>query len=230
MRGTLFGVGVGPGDPDLLTFKAARIIETVPTVAYLCNSEGVSRARDTVRSHLSSEHLEIAVEMLFDDRRDKALAAYREAAARIEAELAQGRDVAALCEGDPLLFGSFIHILQAMESDHECRVIPGISSVGAAAAAARKPLVSGSEQMAAIPANAGDDAIIHALEKYDCVAILKPGRRRARLIELIAESGRTDEAVYVVAASQDAEAVVTDLRRLPASPGPYFALFLVSRH
>lgn len=230
MKGTLWGVGVGPGDPELLTLKAARLIESVPTVAFVCNREGASRARETARRHLQPEQLEIPISMAFESHRASAKAAYRRAAERIAEALDRGMDVAVLCEGDPMLYGSFIHILEAVGTNGPCGIVPGISSLGAAAATARKPLVSGGERLAVVPGNAGDDVIFKTLEEYDSVAILKPGRNRARIVESLRASGRLEEAVYVSAASHPTETVVSDLSELPPTPGPYFTVFLVSRH
>lgn len=230
MKGTLYGIGVGPGDPELLTLKAIRLIESAPVIAFVCNWDGSSRARQTARRHLHPGQTQIAISLDFDLQRTSAESAYAEAAERITAELERGRDVAALCEGDPLLYGSFIHILEAVGTGSACRVIPGITSIAAAAAASRKPLISAGERLAVVTANAGDQAVAGALVEYDSIAILKPGRHRARILELLQASGRLNETVYVSAASHDSESVVSDLRELPTTPGPYFALFLVSRH
>ncbi len=231
MKGTLYGIGVGPGDPELLTLKAARLIESAPAIAFVCNRDGASRARQTVLRHLRPDKTEIPIVMAMapDEGRAAVRAAYAAAAERIAAELDRGRDVAALCEGDPFLYGSFIHLLEAMGRDCACCIVPGISSIAAAAAAAHKPLVSQAERLAVVSAGT-EDAVASALEAYDSVAILKPSSNRARILELLRASGRSSETVYVSAASHDSESVVSDIGELPATPGPYFALFLVSRH
>jgi len=130
---------------------------------------------------------------------------YDEAAVVIAEELAAGRDVAILCEGDPLFYGSFSYLLQRLGDRFPCVVIPGINSVSAAGAAAATPLITGEQRLTVIPATAGDEALRQALLGSDSVAILKPGRHRPRLLELLRETGRTEDVLYIEQASRPAE-------------------------
>ncbi len=110
-----------------------------------------------------------------------------------------------------------------------CIVIPGINSVSAAAAAAALPLITGEQRLTVIPATAGDDAIRQTLLNSDSVAILKPGRHRPRLLALLRETGRTADTVYIEQASRPEQRIISRFEEIPATPGPYFALFLVVR-
>ncbi len=227
MNGTFIGVGVGPGDPELLTLKAIRVIETASLVAFPANRKGYSRARQIVAAWLGSQR-ELPMPMHFDLDRADAKRAYGEAARAIRQTLAQGLDVAALCEGDPLFYGSFIHLREAIGRDVPCRVVPGICSVHAAAASSLSPLGTGDAAIVVVPGTAPTERIEAALREYDTVAILKPGRHRQRILDALDSSGRIGETVYVEAATQNGERIVRDPSTLGGAPGPYFALFLVT--
>lgn len=224
--GTLYGVGVGPGDPELLTLKAVRILQSVPVVAYPATPQGSAQARDIAAQWLIGKR-EIPITMPCMLDRSPANEGYDAAAVAIAEELAAGRDVAILCEGDPLFYGSFSYLLQRLGERFPCVVIPGINSVSAAAAAAAIPLITGEQRLTVIPATAGDEALRQALLDNDSVAILKPGRHRPRLLELLRETGRAEDVLYIEQASRPEERILKHFEDIPATPGPYFALFLV---
>jgi precorrin-2/cobalt-factor-2 C20-methyltransferase len=227
--GTLYGVGVGPGDPELLTLKAVRLLQTVPVVAYLAPPDSRSQARDIAAPWLTGRQREIPIPISCQADRGPANRAYDEVALILAQELEVGRDAAVLCEGDPLFYGSFSYLFRRLAERFPCVVIPGISSVSAVAAVTGRPLATGNEQLAIIPATAGEEALRRALAGYDSVAILKPGRQRPRILELLRETGRLDEAVYVEQATRPEQYIVSRVAELEPLPGPYFALFLVTR-
>jgi len=227
MPGTLFGVGVGPGDPELLTLKAVRVIQSTPVIAYLTSDHGRSQAREIAAQWLDGQH-EVPIPVACQTDRGPANRAYDQAAAMLGAALAGDQDVVFLCEGDPLLYGSFIYLWQRLEQ-FPCAVIPGISSVGAAAAVAIRPLATGEERVAIVPGTAGVATLRRALIEYDSIAILKPGRRRPEIVQLLRETNRLTDAVYVEQATRQSQRIVTRVDELPATAGPYFALFLITR-
>ena len=225
---TLYGVGVGPGDPELLTLKAVRILQRVPVVAYPATPQGSAQARDIAAEWLAGKR-EIPITMPCMLDRGPVNQGYDEAAIAIAAELAAGHDVAILCEGDPLFYGSFSYLLQRLGERFPCVVIPGINSVSAAAAAAATPLITGEQRLTVIPATVGDEALRQTLLNNDSVAILKPGRHRPRLLELLRETGRTADTLYIEQASRPGQRIIQRFEDIPATPGPYFALFLIVR-
>ncbi|CDH43555.1 precorrin-2 C(20)-methyltransferase [Candidatus Contendibacter odensensis] len=226
--GTLYGVGVGPGDPELLTLKAVRILQSVPVIAYPATPQGSAQARDIAAQWLDDKReIPIAMPCMLD--RGPVNQGYDEAALVIAEELAAGQDVAILCEGDPLFYGSFSYLLQRLGDRFPCVVIPGINSVSAAAAAAATPLITGEQRLTVIPATAGDEVLRRTLLDSDSVAILKPGRHRPRLLELLRETGRADDVLYIEQASRTGQRIIESFEEIPATPGPYFALFLVVR-
>jgi precorrin-2/cobalt-factor-2 C20-methyltransferase len=228
-RGTLYGIGVGPGDPELMTLKSVRILQNVPIVAYPVPQQGSAQTREIVEKWLIGKR-EIPIEMpccILD--RSSVNRSYDAVAAILAEELASGQDVAVLCEGDPLFYGSFSYLLKRLGDNFPCLVIPGISSVSAAAAAAAIPIITGEQQLTVIPATVGDDKIRQTLLHSDSVAILKLGRHRPRLLALLRETGRTEDALYVEQASRVAERVIKRFADIPATPGPYFSLLLVTK-
>ncbi len=231
---TLHGVGMGPGDPELLTLKAHRLITTCPVVAYLVNAEGHSLARQIGASYLDGantvDRIELPVPMIMSRDRQAANRAYDRAAAQMAEHLSAGCDVVFLCEGDPFLFGSFAYLHERLAPDHPVQVVPGISAMNAAAANLGIPLAMLSESIAVISGRHDDRRILNALEQFDNVVIMKPGTERPRLLRLIEQAGRTDDGRYIEYASQPAQRVVNDLRALEPGPGPYFSLLLLHRN
>lgn len=229
--GTLYGIGVGPGDPELITLKAHRLINTAGTLAYIVNADGYSLAKDIARESLpqigSQRLLPIYVEM--QPGRRQANRAYEEAARAIRRELAAGQSVAFLCEGDPLFYGSFSYLLERIGSDYPCVAVPGISSMHAASAAVLQPLALLQENLAVISARSTDEALLDALQRFDNLVILKGGRRRDQIRDLIVRSGRGADAQYLEHLTRAQERQVREIQDLPATPGPYFSLFLVNR-
>jgi precorrin-2/cobalt-factor-2 C20-methyltransferase len=226
--GRVYGVGVGPGDPELLTIKAVNIIEKTRVIAYLVSKEGRSQARDIVAQWLTGQR-EVPIPITCQTDRGLANQAYDEAAAILSEELSIGRDVAILCEGDPLFYGSFNYLFQRLGKQFPCTVIPGVSSIHAVAALTGRSLAAGDERLAVVPATASAVALHEALNGYDNVAIIKPGRHRPQILKLLQETGRMEDAVYVEQATKPTERIVSQVATLDPTPGPYFALFLVTR-
>ena len=151
-RGTLYGLGVGPGDPELLTLKALRILRAAPVLAYPAPIEGDSMARAIAASHMPGGQTEIAIRMPLDAARFPAEEVYAAAAQEIAGHLDSGRDVAALCEGDPFFYGSFMYLFARLAEAHHIEVVPGVSSPMACAAALGMPLAARNDVLSVLPA------------------------------------------------------------------------------
>lgn len=227
MSGTLYGIGVGPGDPELLTLKALRLIEQAEVVAYPCLPGAESFARSVVAAVIPAEAREIAIEVPMTPAREPAQAAYDAGAARIAAELDAGRDVVCLCEGDPLFYGSFMYLHARLAPRFEVVVVPGVTSLTACAAAAGRPLVARNEALTVLPAPMDDEALRRRLEAAETVAIMKVGRHLPRLRALLAREGLAGKAVYVERATLGAERVMP-LAEAPEE-APYFSMVLVTK-
>lgn len=235
MSGTLYLVGVGPGDPDLLTLRAARIIAAVQVVAWPTTGEGAALALAIAGAHVAKEaqRLPVAIPMAVDPV--PAQAAYDAAAETIGAHLAAGRDVAWLCEGDPLFYGSAIQLLSRLGDTAPVEVVPGVTSLTAAAAVARVPLAVRNETVKVLPAPLSDALLAPELATNATIAIIKVGRHLERIRKLLAGAGRADGAVVVEHATTARERI-TPLAAFPptgeaggAVPGgsaPYFSIIL----
>lgn len=228
--GTLYGIGVGPGDPGLLTLNAVSRLGRCALVAYPCNRDGESQARNIVAGHLGHAPRELPIPLAFDGDREAAALAYDQAADALADWLDDGHDAALLCEGDPLLFGSFIYVLQRLGGRYPVEVVPGITALQASAAATRQPLTLGDQSLAVVPGNADESTIRNALQTHATLVFYKPGRHRSRLLALIAEAGRGAEVIQVEAASREGQQVRFAADGLDDGPGAYFSVLLVSRN
>jgi precorrin-2 C20-methyltransferase / precorrin-3B C17-methyltransferase len=234
MSGVLYGVGVGPGDPDLVTVKASRVIGAADVIAYHSARHGRSIARAIAEPYLRGDQIEERlVYPVTTEGTDHpggyagALAEfYTEATERLAAHLAAGLDVALLAEGDPLFFGSYMHLHKRLADRFPTQIIPGVTSISAASAAAGTPLVEGSEVLTVLPGTLPTGELARRLRDTDAAAIMKLGRNFAGVRQALEDAGRLADARYVERASSDAQ------RALPAAqvpPGtvPYMALVLV---
>jgi precorrin-2/cobalt-factor-2 C20-methyltransferase len=227
MCGRLFGIGVGPGDPELITVKALRLLRAAPVVAYPAPESGDSFARGIVAPWLDLRQREIALRFPMRPGPPPA-AAYDGAAALLAAELDRGDDVALICQGDPLFYGSFIGIFERLAGGYPITIVPGVSSPSACAAAAGAPLVAGNDSLAVIPATLGAQALATCISAADAAAIVKLGRHFTKLRQVLQLLGLTDRALYIERASLPNQRVVPLADVDPASV-PYFSMALIRR-
>jgi precorrin-2/cobalt-factor-2 C20-methyltransferase len=224
--GRLLGVGVGPGDPELLTLKAVRVLQESPVIAYVSAKGRPSTARKIAAPHLRAGRREINLALPMRPAPELIQAAYDEAASRIGAELERGDDVAVLCEGDPFVYGSFAQLFDRLGESYPTEVVPGVVSFTAAAAAARAPLVRGTQNLLVLPATLSTDALAAHLAQADAAAILKLGRHLSKVRELLERIGVLHRAIYVEHATDERERVVR-LVDLDLDEAPYFSLILL---
>lgn len=227
MSGKLYGVGLGPGDPDLMTLRAVKLISSAKVVAYPSLEGGASFARSIAAEHIPAGIKEIAMDVPMTVERGPAQAAYDLGAASIAMELAAGSDVICLCEGDPFFYGSFMYLFARLSSDFDCEVIPGVTSVTACAARAKMPLAARNERVTILPGPLPKDELRARIEGAESVAIMKVGRHLAKIREVIDALGLLDQAMYVERASLPEE-VVSPLKDAPQS-APYFSMILLTK-
>nr|WP_068431079.1 precorrin-2 C(20)-methyltransferase [Magnetospirillum sp. XM-1]CUW38295.1 Precorrin-2 C(20)-methyltransferase\ len=226
MTGTLFGIGIGPGDAELLTLKAVRLIREAPVLAWPAPLDGEGLARSIAAAHILPGKIEIAIRMGFTVDRAGTEAAYDRAAAEIAAHLDAGRDVAVLCEGDPFFFGSFIYLFARLSARFAVEVVPGVSSIMAASADLQAPLCAWDDGVAIIPATRSEAEIEAALAASDAAVIMKIGRHLPKVRAVLERLGLWDgariiERVGLPGRKVHDAASVTEL--------PYFSLILVHR-
>ena len=224
-NGIFYGVGVGTGDPEYLTLKAVRLIQQADVIAYLKSNQGITIAYD-IASKWITDQQQLIIPMPYKTDRKAANQAYNTAAEEIANYLRQGLQVAFLCEGDPLFFGSYIYLHQRLSLHYKCEIVAGISSINAATALAQIPLVEQNQTLAVLTSRNSDNEILNALDEYSSVVIMKAGIDRPRLLELLRQSHRLEYSCYIERAGQEGEKIIYDLRRLRGK-GDYFSLFIV---
>lgn len=223
--GALYGVGLGPGDPELMTLKAHRLIAGASVIAYPAPIGGDSFARSIAADAISDSATEIVIPIPMDVRRFPAQDAYDKAATDIAAHLNAGRDVVTLCEGDPFFYGSFMYLFARLADDFKTEIIPGVASMTACAAAAQTPLCARNEVLTVIPGPVGDNELRARLQNAGAAAIMKVGRHLPRLRAAIDDLGLTDRAMYVERASLPNQ-IVRPLTEAPEN-APYFSMILI---
>jgi precorrin-2/cobalt-factor-2 C20-methyltransferase len=227
MTGRVFGLGLGPGDPELVTLKALRLLRAASVIAYPAPKGGDSFARSIVAEWLTPAQREIAIPFPMGPGPPPA-ELYDDAAATIAAALDAGDDVAFLCQGDPFFYGSFAPIFTRLAPRYPVTIVPGVSSLVACAAAATMPLVQRDETVTVIPATLDESDLARRLAAADSAAIIKLGRHAAKVREVLATLGCLDKAVYVERASQKRERVAM-FTEIDTETVPYFAMILVRR-
>jgi precorrin-2/cobalt-factor-2 C20-methyltransferase len=224
--GRLIGVGVGPGDPGLLTLKALAAIETAAVVAYLSAEGAASLARTVVQAHLRPDHEERLLEAPMRGEPEIIASFYDAAATRIAADLEAGRDVALLCLGDPLLYGSFVYLLDRLRHRFAFEVIPGIMSFGAAAARLGRVLARRRDSYTILSSLLPEARLEALIEASDAVTILKVGKRLPRLKAILKRQGLLETAMLVTWVGWPEERVMPVTDWPDDEEAPYFSLIL----
>ncbi len=223
--GTLYGVGTGPGDPQLVTRRAWSLIESARVIAYPAPDSGESFARSIVAEAISPDAVEIPMVVPMRTGRAPAQSIYDRGAADMAAHLGAGRDVVLLCEGDPLFYGSFMYLLMRLRDDFPVEIVPGVNSLSACAAAQSHPLVARSDILTVLPATLDDAVLAEAIDRADAVAIMKIGRHMPRLRALLGLLGLAARARYTSHASLPHQKALA-LADAP-DEAPYFSMILV---
>lgn len=227
MTGTLYGVGLGPGAADLLTLRAARLIENTGVIAYPALAGGDSFARSIAADLIPVGAREIRMDVPMTTERGPAQAAYDAGADDIAAALAAGEDVVCLCEGDPFFYGSFMYLYARLKDRFTVEVVPGVTSVTACAARAGMPLAARNERVTILPGPLPEDELRARINGAESVVIMKVGHHLAKIRAVIADLGLLDGAVYVERASLPEE-VVCPLSEAPEK-APYFSMILITK-
>jgi precorrin-2/cobalt-factor-2 C20-methyltransferase len=224
--GTFYGVGVGPGDPELMTVKAWRLISTTPIIAYLVANGKDSTARAIAAPFIPEDATELAIDVPMRTEREPAMAAYDEGAARITKHLKAGQDVAMLCEGDPFFYGSFMYMHARLADRFETIVVPGVTSLTASAARVGKPLSARNDVIKVLPATMDPVRLAIEIKDAGSIAVIKVGRHFETIRMLIENAGLTDKALVIENATR-ADEKITLLKDIMGASVPYFTTILI---
>ena len=242
--GKLIGVGVGPGDPELITLKAIRALAEADVVAHFAKAGNSSHARAIAAQHLRPQVIELPLAypvttelpLLYPVTTElpKCSSAYREAirafyddaAAVIAAHLEAERIVAIICEGDPLFYGSYMHLHARLAPHFPTEIIAGVTGMSGCWSAAGMPIAQGDDIFTVLPATLPEDELARRLADTDAVVVMKVGRHLPKLRRALAGSGRLDRAIYVERGTM-ADAVMIPLAAKADDDAPYFAVVLV---
>ncbi len=233
--GTLYGVGLGPGDPELVTVKAARLIGAADVVAYHCARHGRSVARSIAEPYLRDAQVEerLVYPVTTEATGHPAGYAgameefYASAAGRLMAHLAEGRDVVLLAEGDPLFYSSYMHMHKRISGRFRTEIVPGVTSVSAASAALAMPLVEGDDVLTVLPGTLGPDELTARLRGTGAAAVMKIGRSYPGVRAALKDAGRLADAYYVERASAGPRQVIERAADVDPSTVPYMSLVII---
>jgi precorrin-2/cobalt-factor-2 C20-methyltransferase len=232
--GTLVTLGMGPGDPELLTLKAARILGAAPVVAYFAKAGQRGHARTIAEGRIgpNAEELRfdypVTVEIPHRDGRyiDAMAACYDGAAEAIAARLGHGLDVALLCEGDPFFYGSSMYLFDRLRDRFPMEIVPGVLGMSGCWAEAQLPMTHGDDVLAVVPGTMTEADLHRALSGVDAAVIMKLGRNLTKVRAVLTALGRADRATYVERGTM-AGSRVLPLAEIADGSAPYFSMILV---
>lgn len=232
MSGTVHGVGLGPGSPDLMSVRADRLVRGARQVAYFRKAGRQGQARRIVEGMLRADAVEIPMDYpvtteipLSDPRYAEALAAfYQDCAAHLRALAEAGEEVIVLCEGDPFFYGSFMHLHSRLTGHVPVQVVPAITGMSAAWTATGMPITWGDDVLTVAPATLSEDELIRRIAQTDALVVMKIGQNLAKLKRAIAAAGRMDAAWLVEYAAMPEQRVMP---LAEAETAPYFSIAIL---
>ena len=233
-KGSFYGIGVGPGDPDLLTIKAHRTLQNVAVICFTQLDDGKqSFALGVVRDMLeATSPMFLGITIPSDDNSPVNPKTWTDAAKEIIRHLGVGSDVAFITEGDPMLYSEFFQVLESVKAEVpglEAEVIPGVSSVMAAAASSGMPLVTHGQRLTILPKVYGIDDLRETITNSDTTVLMEVNRDLLQALANLEKLGLTGKATYVRQASTARESVVEDISKISDEDLDYFSLLIIRR-
>jgi len=232
--GKLIGVGVGPGDPELMTLKAVRALAEADVIAHFAKAGNTSHARAIAAQHLRPGITELPLLYPVTTELPACSSGYRkalrdfydDAAATLAAHLEAGRVVAVICEGDPLFYGSYMHVHTRLAARFPVEIVAGVTGMSGCWSAAGMPIAQGDDVFTVLPATLPEDELARRLTDADAAVVMKVGRHLPKLRRALKTSGRLARAIYVERGTM-ADAKMIPLSAKPDDDAPYFAVVLV---
>ncbi len=232
--GKLLGVGVGPGDPELMTLKAARALADAEVIAHFAKAGNASHSRAIAAAHVRAGVIELPLLYPVTTELPKCSTGYRDtigdfydqAAAKIAAHLEAGCTVAVICEGDPMFYGSYMHLHTRLAPRFPVEIIAGVTGMSGCWSAAGMPMAQGDDVFTVLPATLPEDELARRLADANAAVVMKVGRHLPKLRRALAMSGRLQRALYVERGTM-ADSKMIPLSAKPDDNAPYFAVVLV---
>jgi len=232
--GKLIGVGVGPGDPELMTLKALRALRQADVIAHFAKAGHPSHSRAIIERDLRAGVIELPLAYPVTTELPKCSDVYRDAlsyfydraAAEVAKHLEAGRVVAVICEGDPLFYGSYMHVHARLAARFPTEIVAGVTGMSGCWSAAGMPIAQGDDVFTVLPATLSEGELTRRLSEADAAVVMKVGRHLPKLRRALERSGRLPRALYVERGTTAAEKMIP-LSAKPDNDAPYFAVVLV---
>ncbi|CDZ29873.1 precorrin-2 C(20)-methyltransferase [Neorhizobium galegae] len=234
LKGKLTGVGTGPGDPELLTLKAVRAINEADVIAFFCKKGSSGNGRAIVEAHIRPGTLELPLVYPVTVETHKDEADYRgpiadffdRSAEDIATLLDAGKNVAVLSEGDPLFYGSYMHLHVRLANRYQAEVVAGVTAMSGCWSMTGMPLVQGDDILSVLPGTLSEEKLAERLGNTDGAVIMKVGRNLPKIRRALASVGKLSGALYVERGTM-ANGTAQKLEERDESPAPYFSIVLV---
>ncbi|MDQ0138013.1 precorrin-2/cobalt-factor-2 C20-methyltransferase [Neorhizobium galegae] len=234
LKGKLTGVGTGPGDPELLTLKAVRAIHEADVIAFFCKRGSSGNGRAIVEAHIRPGTLELPLVYPVTVETHKDEADYRgpiadffdRSADDIATLLDVGKNVAVLSEGDPLFYGSYMHLHVRLANRYQAEVVAGVTAMSGCWSMTGMPLVQGDDILSVLPGTLSEEKLAERLGNTDGAVIMKVGRNLPKIRRALASVGKLSGALYVERGTM-ANGAAQRLEERDESPAPYFSIVLV---
>ncbi|NET01278.1 MAG: precorrin-2 C(20)-methyltransferase [Sphaerospermopsis sp. SIO1G2] len=225
-KGCLYGIGVGPGDPELLTLKALRLLRSASVIAYQSAVDKQSIARKIVSPYLTGNQIEVPYHLPRALEPEKAKSVYDQEVEPIGEHLAAGRDVVVLCEGDPFFYGSFMYIYTRLSHQYKTEVVPGISSLMACPVSLGVPFTYYNDILTVLPATLPTEKLTAQLLSTDAAAIMKLGRHFTKVHDILQQLGLDKRAKYIERATTTEQKIIP-LDEVNPQEVPYFSMIVI---
>lgn len=234
-KALLYGVGLGPGDPDYMTLRARDIILRADRLAHFCKRGRRGNARVTADAVIAPDQAR-EIELAFpvtteaavgDEAYDGPIAAFYDAAAEtLAAEMSAGRSVAVLCDGDPLFYGSFMHLWRRLAHRFPTEIVPGVTGMSGAWARAGAPISWGDDVLCVLPGTLPEAELVRRLLDTDAAVVMKLGRNLPKVRRALTVAGLVHRAIYVERATMAGQMILR-LQDKADDEAPYFSMVLV---
>jgi precorrin-2/cobalt-factor-2 C20-methyltransferase len=232
--GTLYGIGVGPGDVSYVTLRAAALVRDVDVIAFFAKRGLQGNARGIVDPLIEPHRHELRLEYPVTNEippedpsyQEQIGRFYEESVERIAALLRQGRSVGLLAEGDPFFYSSFMHMWRRLEGVVPIEIVPGVTGMSGCWTRANAPITWGNDILSVLPGTLGEEQLTRRLAETDAAVIMKVGKNLAKVRRAVTAAGMLARAIYVQRGTMEGEQIMP-LSECPVGNGPYFSMVLI---